>query len=108
LPKSLSSWQVGDYEFDLDRRVARQFGDSDCGTGMQTAFSEKFRKQFRSCVDDLRLLVEVGRRGDETRHLQHPVQTRQVAERFLEAGQRLQNADARRLATRSASSRWRS
>ena len=57
---------VGDYEFDLDRRVARQFGDPDCGTGMPTAFSEKLHKQFRSRIDDLGLLVEARRRGDES------------------------------------------
>ena len=35
----------GDYEFDLDRRVARQLGDPDRGTGMPSAFSEKLRKR---------------------------------------------------------------
>jgi hypothetical protein len=86
LPDAVSLWRIGDYEFDLDRRVARQLGDPDCGTGMPTAFSEKLHKQFRSRIDDLGLLVEARRRGDKARQLQHPAQTRQVAERFLESG----------------------
>jgi site-specific recombinase XerC len=44
-PDALSSWRVGDYEFDLDRRVARQLGDPDCGTGMPTALPEKLCQQ---------------------------------------------------------------
>jgi hypothetical protein len=44
-PDALSSWRVGDYEFDLDRRVARQLGAPDCGTGMPTALPEKLCQQ---------------------------------------------------------------
>lgn len=86
MPAALSSWRIGDYEFDLDCRVLRQFGDPDCGTGVPTAFSEKLRKQFRSRIDDLGLVIKARRRSDEARHLQHPARTRQVAERSLEAG----------------------
>ena len=85
MPDAVSLWRIGDYEFDLDRRVARQLGDPDCGTGMPTAFSEKLQA-VPSRIDDLGLLVEARRRGDKARQLQHPAQTRQVAERFLEAG----------------------
>jgi hypothetical protein len=61
---ALSSRRVGDYEFDLDRRVARQFGDPDRGTGMAAALPEKLRQQIRGRIDHLRLLVEAGRRGE--------------------------------------------
>ena len=67
---------------------------------MPTVLPEKLCQQFRSRIDHLGLLVEAGCRSDEARHLQHPAQTRQVAKRFLEAGQPLHNADARLLARR--------
>src|SRR5688572_24592500 len=62
-----------DDELDLDARVAGQLCHANGTARMPAAFAEDRHQQLRGGVDDLGLLVERRRRGDEPGYFQDPI-----------------------------------
>src|ERR1700756_4642143 len=84
-----------DDHFNLDRSVARQLRDADGAPGVATGFTEQIDQQTGGGIDDFRLPIEARRGGDKACDLEDPLDTAEITERRLEAGQPLEDANAR-------------
>ena len=69
----------GEQALDLHRRLPRQGGHADGGTGVAAGLAEHLHCEVGGAVHHPRVLGELGRRGDEAAEAHHPAHPVQVA-----------------------------
>src|SRR5215469_11072738 len=88
-----------DDHLDLDRSVARQLRDADGASGVAAGFTKQIDQQMGGGIDDFRLPVEARRGGDKACDLEDALDATESTERRLQAGQPLEDANARCLSS---------
>ena len=85
---------------DLDRSIARQARATDSKARMTPGLAHRLNHQIGGAVDDLGMIAEVGRAGDEAAELQAAAELAQIAAAGgLGLGQKVERAEPRRLLT---------